>query len=428
MRTRCEAERSYGLEPVETPEEIRQARGRLFRLPRALSAERAAEVTRRLQDVPNVERAGFVVSIRERSISFLTDELIVKFELFVTEDQIRRMAAEFRLESCGRYPIRQTPGTCVRSPLWGTGCSMSRHALLHSIPSTGRNRISSRPQSRMRSCRPISSGMASGIGSSWTVPYAWQALQDAGLQAFGEPHDHHRDRGSGHRVGWRCAREPGVPGERQQRQHQDLPALRLHQPGGGQRQPDRLARNGRGRRVRRKGRQPVAGGWRRGGAGGCRAEHADHGADLSVERRRHRRHYIWAAGFNPNSPIAGFPAPISPGASVFTSSFGLGAGAALSGTAKAMLDYVTSFGRGGKGCMCFFSTGNGNSDTKPTAPTRPLREVIRHRGYDAGQRRLTEIRAPYSGHGKIALSAPSHDNFPTTQPAWTVRHPGAGTT
>ena len=57
-----------------------------------------------------------------------------------------------------------------------------------------------------------------------------------------------------------------------------------------------------------------------------------------------------------------FPAPISPGADVFTTSIGFGVGAPISGLARAMLDHLTTYGRGGKGCLCFFSAGNANAE------------------------------------------------------------------
>jgi hypothetical protein len=72
--------------------------------------------------------------------------------------------------------------------------------------------------------------------------------------------------------------------------------------------------------------------------------------------------YIWAAGFDPNSPRFGFPAPISPGADVFSTSIGFGAWAPISGTASAMLDHLMTYGRGGKGCLCFFSAGNADNN------------------------------------------------------------------
>src|SRR5262249_40013006 len=79
--------------------------------------------------------------------------------------------------------------------------------------------------------------------------------------------------------------------------------------------------------------------------------------------------YIWMAGFDPQSPLPGFPvSPPARGADVITCSLTPGAGSPLSGIAQATLDFVTTFGRGGKGTMCFFSTGNANQNNVTARP------------------------------------------------------------
>lgn len=76
--------------------------------------------------------------------------------------------------------------------------------------------------------------------------------------------------------------------------------------------------------------------------------------------------YIWIAGFdpyknNPASKPAWFPANISPGADVISNSFGLSQ-ASLPGIMKDTFDFLTTYGRNGKGCVVVFSVGNDNSD------------------------------------------------------------------
>lgn len=71
--------------------------------------------------------------------------------------------------------------------------------------------------------------------------------------------------------------------------------------------------------------------------------------------------YVWIAGFDPNSATPGFPAPISPGADVISSSFGVYQ-MALSGVMKDALDFITTYGRNGRGCVVVFSVGNDNCD------------------------------------------------------------------
>src|SRR5260221_4687271 len=71
--------------------------------------------------------------------------------------------------------------------------------------------------------------------------------------------------------------------------------------------------------------------------------------------------YIWVGGFNPHSTTPGFPASISPGADVISNSFGFYQ-AAISGIMKDTFDYLTSYGRNGKGCVIIYSVGNDNLD------------------------------------------------------------------
>lgn len=71
--------------------------------------------------------------------------------------------------------------------------------------------------------------------------------------------------------------------------------------------------------------------------------------------------YIWVGGFNPGSTTPGFPAAINPGADIITNSFGIYQ-AAISGIMSDTFDYLTSYGRNGKGCVVLYSVGNDNVD------------------------------------------------------------------
>ncbi|HMN96700.1 MAG TPA: S8 family serine peptidase [Phycisphaerales bacterium] len=67
--------------------------------------------------------------------------------------------------------------------------------------------------------------------------------------------------------------------------------------------------------------------------------------------------YLWMAGFANGSTIAGFPALPSRSADVISSSWG-STGLALSNTIRDCFDHLTSYGRGGRGCLVCFSLGN----------------------------------------------------------------------
>lgn len=141
--------------------------------------------------------------------------------------------------------------------------------------------------------------------------------------------------------------------------------------------------------------------------------------------------YIWMAGFNPQSPLAGFPAPLSRGADVITCSLTPGAGSPLSGTARATLDFVTTFGRGGKGTLCFFSTGNQNQNNVSSRPWGAYEKSFGIAGTTLDNDGVTEVRATMSGWGSIALSSPTEDyggvhNPPTGYCTWGAAHTGEG--
>ena len=68
--------------------------------------------------------------------------------------------------------------------------------------------------------------------------------------------------------------------------------------------------------------------------------------------------YLWVGGFINGSTAAGFPAaPPARAADVISSSWG-STGLALSNTIRDCFDFLTTYGRGGKGCLLCFSLGN----------------------------------------------------------------------
>ena len=81
--------------------------------------------------------------------------------------------------------------------------------------------------------------------------------------------------------------------------------------------------------------------------------------------------YLWVAGFLNGSMAAGFPlaTPVR-AADVISSSWG-STGLALSNTIRDCFDFLTTYGRGGKGCVLCFSLGNsGYGDYTNPAGTR----------------------------------------------------------
>lgn len=81
--------------------------------------------------------------------------------------------------------------------------------------------------------------------------------------------------------------------------------------------------------------------------------------------------YLWVGGFLNGSTAAGFPAaPPARAADVISSSWG-STGLALSNTIRDCFDFLTTYGRGGRGCVLCFSLGNsGYGDYTNPAGTR----------------------------------------------------------
>jgi len=114
--------------------------------------------------------------------------------------------------------------------------------------------------------------------------------------------------------------------------------------------------------------------------------------------------YIWIAGFDPDSPLATFPAPINPGADVITNSFGFSSGMAISGLMRDCFDYLTTYGRGGKGVVLCFSAGNANSVFNLLRPWAAYEKTIA-----VAASTDADVKAWYSNFGNgIDVCAPSN--------------------
>jgi subtilisin family serine protease len=130
--------------------------------------------------------------------------------------------------------------------------------------------------------------------------------------------------------------------------------------------------------------------------------------------------YRWAAGFDANSSKAGFPARITPGADIITSSFWAGSGLPISETMRSTFDCLTDHGRGGKGVLLFFSAGNDNSDldTGFTHLWATYDRCFCVSASTLANDGVTEVKASYSNFGsKVDFCAPSDNFIPSDLPA-----------
>ena len=115
--------------------------------------------------------------------------------------------------------------------------------------------------------------------------------------------------------------------------------------------------------------------------------------------------FVWMAGFDPGVP--GYPPPPARHADIINCSLIVGEGAELDPTARAALDWVTTFGRAGKGTLCFFAAGNVKLDTEIDMPWSAYEKSfgISASTLSAG----AEVHASYSNYGCLELCAPTGD-------------------
>lgn len=133
----------------------------------------------------------------------------------------------------------------------------------------------------------------------------------------------------------------------------------------------------------------------------------------------HSDMYIWLAGFNPNSVRVNFPAQLARGADVISNSFGGGAGAPITGIMADTFDYLTTYGRNGKGVVVACSVGNVTGQIN-YALRRPWAAYEKTFGCGAStlaNNGATEIIADYSCFDvSIDFCAPSHDTYVNGSP------------
>ncbi|HEY7902614.1 MAG TPA: S8 family serine peptidase [Casimicrobiaceae bacterium] len=158
--------------------------------------------------------------------------------------------------------------------------------------------------------------------------------------------------------------------------------------------------------------------------------------------------YLWAAGFMNGATDPGFPAaPPAHAADVVSSSWGV-SGVALSNVLRDCFDYLTTYGRGGKGCTLCFSIGNtgyldfsvpgpklrawaayertlGVGASVGVNPTSPIVNSVfaDPTGHTGSVAVATDTRALYSPYGSLALRKP--DLVAPSSTAWTVDMFGA---
>jgi hypothetical protein len=333
--------RELNLAPQKISADVENSFVSVFRLPDGASDEDRAVVLARMKDHPDVRHAGPVVGILHDSISFLTNEIVVRFKDHIDENVVRDLARRHRFDIIRTIPYAgnaflfrteedddyRVLGVCeelvrgghviyaepnlvttavsdfhpndsllaqqTHHPIIGSeaawNTTLGSHSIIIGVVDAG--------------CDTAHPDLQAPAGAGWTKIYSPFDFIDMDTNPLALDHG---SKSCG--IATATANNTiGVAGLAP-----ECKLLPVRKPDGS---PDSL--------------------W----------------ADM----------YVWLAGFNPGSSTPGFPAAISPGADVISNSFGLSE-PALPGVMKDAFDFVTTYGRGGKGCVVVFSAGNDNLD------------------------------------------------------------------
>ena len=420
---------NVGAEYQKIPQLAEQAGMRLLR---AKGAADMAAALARLSENPQIEHAGAVVGMRPQGFSFLTRDIVVRFR-GPRREEVRTIAKEL-----GYDVVRElvyAPSTYVLR--WRQPATLD---ILDSI-----EKIAARPDVEWAEPNLVVSPELDSITPTdvlwpglWDrqligTPDAWQHLQDAGLATFGDPNILLAVWDSGVQSSGGVPTNADFSGTLSNAAPKIFASFDFMNMVANNDTPWSDHGSGvAGVSVALANNPAPIGAAAYGLVGSApnvqiMTMAGNPSTDLFIADQ-----YVWMAGFDPQSPVAGFPAPLPRGADVITCSLTPGAGAPLSGTARATLDFVTTFGRGGKGTMCFFSTGNGNFNNVTGRPYGAYEKCFGIAATSFADDGVSEIRAPYSGWGQIALASPSQDQFPafhnppTGFAPWGAAHLGTG--
>ncbi len=333
-----EVARAIGLEPVAIPDPVRDDNVRVFKSdPAAVDA-----AIERLSATPGVRRAGPVLHFENDSVTYLTDELVVRFRDHVATDEVPRIAADLGLTVERRIPYAgnafllrgRRAGLELLAALERLARSdLVEYAEPNLVATAVEDFTPNDPQLANQPHHPIL-----GSAAAWDVTLGDNtvtvAVLDSGCDLT------HPDFQNPMGAGWTKLVNPF-----------DFSAYDADPFNAGSSHGTQSCGIAAAVTDNAVG---IAG-----LAGGCRLMPLRRPAGYSLVEFSDA--YIWAAGFDPGSTTPGFPAPIADGADVISNSFGYPE-MALPGIMKDTFDYLTTYGRGGKGCVVVFSVGNDNQD------------------------------------------------------------------
>jgi subtilisin family serine protease len=395
--------------PVAAREAIRQQHIHVFRFAPDTSEVEKQHVQESLSEDAQVTAVGPLVRLAPESLSFLTDEIVVKFQSHVTLERVVEIARRFNTEVLRRVPqagnafLLRVPGPVTYAVLETAAQLVASGLVEYAEP----NLVSSAIDDAITPTDFL-------YPMQWHLPLihcpeAWQALSDtlAPDVAFGSPDIVIAVIDEGVEV-----THPEFTGSVSNGTPKVYQVFDF-----GRMVPNNDRRAGSGHGTCCAGlatalpNNPAAVAGQHEGvvgvAGNCRLMAIRRPSGLHNELG-YSDMYMWIGGFEPASGTAGFPARISPGADVITTSFGYSEGLPISGLMKDTFDYLTSYGRGGRGTLLFFSVGNESNENDPRDFTllRPWAAYTRTFAVAASTLEtdgVMEIRAPYSNIGGAGI-------------------------
>lgn len=403
---------SLKLKPEAVGEKILRSDVRVFRLPGGMSEEVRLKVQALLAEHPVVEQVGPIVHLDAEALSFLTETVIVKFRSAVAKEDIYAFAKRFNATVVRHIPYagntfemrHEGPATMkllticeemVKSDLveyaepdlYSTVVEDQihptdylypeqwHHALIRT-PDAWQLLANLSPNDTFGSPNIIIADVDSGVdvanqdfsgNVTSGVVKVYQLFDFANMVANNNNRDGDHGTGTAGAVTGQASNPSVMPG-----QNEGMAGV----------------------------------------AGNCRLM----GIRRFGPESRYSDAYIWMSGFDPNSALAGFPLPISPGADVITNSFGYSVGVPISGLMSDTFDYLTTYGRGGKGVLLFFSVGNyaAPQDFTLLRPWAAYEKTFAISASTLANDGVTEVFSNYSGFGGagvVDLCAPSQDTY-----------------
>ena len=332
--------RRLGLSPIEVSSEILANHVRLYRFTKSATRQAMQSAIQRIERNALVRRAGPVVHRDERSLSFLTNELVVRFNQKITREDVQTIASELKLEMIREIPHVQN-GFILRVTnvagyqVLDIGASLISRGLVeyaepNLVVTAVRDHTPNDTDYSEQPHHPLIESEA-----AWDREMGDHniliAVMDDGCDTD------HQDLTNAPGTSWNKVVNPF-----NFTAYNTSPTDTPH----GTRScgiATAVADNALG----------VAG-----VAPGCQLMPLESpgGAPLSDWSDA----YIWIAGGDPRRP-APFPTPLAKGADVISNSFGV-PDFPMSGIMKDTWDYLTCYGRNGRGCVVVFAASNENTD------------------------------------------------------------------